>query len=165
MAQKIVTQYPNKFWTFTYFNDSCWLLWNSTWDWCRLKHCLSFWCIWTSKTDSVCDLVIDFSVGCCRSLRWARTYMDWVSNLAWMLTPVFFVYIPLSKYFLILSQVHKIYNIIQQNLLSKSRNGLLRNELTWRFRGSLDPLYATALLFQAKNKGETCLWLVDEITK
>jgi len=143
-----IKQYPDKLWTSTYFNDSCWLQCNSMWGWCRWKaYLLSFWYIWTSETDSVCDLD-----------------MDWVSNLAWTLMSVFFICIPLSKYFLILSQVHKNYNIIQQNLLSKSRNELLRNELTWRFRGSLDPLYATALLFQAKNKGETCLWLVDEIT-
>ena len=160
-----IKQYLDKFWTSTYFSDSCWLQCNSMWGWCRWKaYLLSFGYIWTSETDSVCDLDIDFSVGCYQSPSWAQTNMDWVSNLTWTLMSVFFICIPLSKYFLILSQVHKNYNIIQQNLLSKSRNELLRNELTWRFRGSLDPLYATALLFQAKNKGETCLWLVDEIT-
>jgi len=78
-----IKQYPNKFWTSTYFNDSCWLQCNSTWGWCHLKaYLLSFWYIWTSETDSICDLDIDFSVGCSR-VR-AGLELIWIGSLTWL---------------------------------------------------------------------------------
>lgn len=73
-AQKTVAQHHGRFWTSHCFDDSRWL---RSWGWIHWKaYLLSFPCICrTSKTITICDLGVIFSVYCSWTPRWTWTWV------------------------------------------------------------------------------------------